>query len=77
MEKKFLLWIWYYHRIPTIRQLRAESNVSLYNRLLEKYKDRFNEIINSDPNSINPSQTVCEYVILYYERSMRNVNTTV
>lgn len=76
MEKKFLLWIWYYHKIPTVRQLRAESNVTLYNRLIEKYKDRFDEIINSDPNSFKPSGTICEYVILYYERSMRNVNTS-
>lgn len=76
MEKKLLLWIWYYHTIPTKYELDvAVESYGKYEMLVEKYKDRLQEIYAMDPDFIHPSDTICEYVIRYYERRMRNVNT--
>ena len=77
MEKKLLLWIWYYHTIPTKYELNiAVESYAKYEMLVEKYKHRLTEIYAMDPDSINPSDTICEYVIMYYERRMRNANTS-
>lgn len=78
MEKMFILWIWYYHKLPTVQELNADSRskVIQYNRLYKKYKDSYADYFNIDPDSIKPSKTECEYVIGYYERRMRNVNTS-
>ena len=77
MENKFLLWIWYYHELPTMEQMEAENNRIIYSRLYEKYKSCYKDYFDINPNDLKLSAITCEQVILYYERSMRNENTTV
>jgi hypothetical protein len=77
VEKKLLLWIWYYHTIPTKYELNiAVESYGKYEMLVEKYKHRLLEIYAMDPDSIEPSETVCDYVINYERRKRNYVNTS-
>ena len=78
MEDKFLLWIWYYHTLPTEEQMRVSPDSTLYRRLYMKYKDCYKDYFDINPDKLKLSKGGYEQVIWYeYERSMReNVNTS-